>query len=1286
MKIIKSRSVLISCFMETHIYGEDPSKQPCCDGYYWIPGPEFLPDPDDVTATPRRGLGMLIDNRLAGGARVECGKHTFWVRFPSGGLAPPLFVCCLHVHVARQPELRLEAFAEMAAGLVKYKKLGITILCGDFNSRCALNGDPVLDWTGQQLITLAEDYGLSIVNSLVGRCSGQFTRVQRRERLFSAEDKTTIDYALIDSRHEQLVTSLSILGDLGLHSDHRVCLLDLYWDVCFSKLSPPPLLRKVTKIAGCSKYLADGFEKVLSAALVRHCAKRRQPANSTQASIDLRVHDLVELLKATAARHFGTKLVGPSSRDWFSPQVRILHNIKCQARKVLRAALKFGSAVAVAAAEAAFRKSKNLLRSCIKTNRKLCERQSCTVIEQALCQPMVFSAKWKGRVAAMSSSAIPDAVLNRQGNVITGDPLAVLKVWKDYTARLGEEPPLRTEEGISQDPLSEFEDVFARKVLASLRESLTDNRSFPELDRAITWIEVHNTIRKLAGGKSPGPDGVGTELLRLAGLGFEAILAQLFNDCWSSLVWPSQWQLANLIPLYKNDGNSLDPNNHRMLALMNALPKVFEKILDARLREWAERVGCLSDMQGGFRSKRGTIDQCFILSELISYRTERGLPTFAAFIDIAKAYDRVWRNGLWVKLQDAGCDVQTLLLIQLMYRNVTRRVLLNGKASDEFVVHAGVPQGAVLSPLLYAVYINGLHQELRANGVGIWFHGRLVPLLLYADDIVLLADSEVMLQVALRVVEKYAGKWRFTTNHSKSNVIVFGSKVAQMSARQREWLLCGARLKVTDDYKYLGLDLSTGGHRGRWNAHLSRLLTKGRKALNLLVFQGGGANGVRPRAMVHLWASRCRPKLEYACELWEGECSKAMVKRFESLQSLFLRSTLGTRSFPAAVATRADTGVGSCASRRQLLKMLYWSKLCNANNERLLAHVFRHRHAEVLAGGARFSCLLSFRQVLSTYGLTSFWESCSDSSEWPTLVRKQVLAVELGRHHAEVSELPSLSFFSTLHHDFSDGVHPYLDDRANLLGTRLKSKLRWGCLWLMQRVASNLSWPVSGGMCPLCRSGEIEDASHFLLSCPALRPHHEAFMAVLASSLALAGLAGQSLLGTFQAAVTSDKVLALRMLAGDVLVPPCPAGVDGDFHHAQCCRAAWILDKVSKDLLVRCWKARMNLVGSIKVSHSGSLVHIPPVKLHTLRAPALFSTQVTMPSRSDLLKWCPRSCGVLDVRRGSPSGFYAVTCGRSLGVFDRWCDAHASVAGHPGGKVKGFDDLDEARGALVFGQ
>ncbi len=129
----------------------------------------------------------------------------------------------------------------------------------------------------------------------------------------------------------------------------------------------------------------------------------------------------------------------------------------------------------------------------------------------------------------------------------------------------------------------------------------------------------------------------------------------LYNHAWRKLEWPADWQRA-YFTLFKGDGSQLDPDNYRLLAISSVLVKLFEKILDRRIQVWSERVGLLSDLQGGFRAGRGTVrrtvDQLFALNEITAIRLERSQATFVCFIDVSKAYDKVWRPGLWLKLHE----------------------------------------------------------------------------------------------------------------------------------------------------------------------------------------------------------------------------------------------------------------------------------------------------------------------------------------------------------------------------------------------------------------------------------------------------------------------------------------------------------------------------------------------------------------------------------------------------------------------------------------------------------
>ena len=140
--------------------------------------------------------------------------------------------------------------------------------------------------------------------------------------------------------------------------------------------------------------------------------------------------------------------------------------------------------------------------------------------------------------------------------------------------------------------------------------------------------------------------------------------------------------------------------------------KLLESLLLVRLTAVCEGQGLLVEEQGGFRSGRSTLDQIFTLQEIITSRKERRQASFLAFLDCRRAYDRVWRDGLLLRMLEAGITGQTFLLLRSMLTADRRCVVVGGESSQEFETTVGLPQGAVLSPLLYALFINGLAVEL----------------------------------------------------------------------------------------------------------------------------------------------------------------------------------------------------------------------------------------------------------------------------------------------------------------------------------------------------------------------------------------------------------------------------------------------------------------------------------------------------------------------------------------------------------------------------------------------
>lgn len=164
----------------------------------------------------------------------------------------------------------------------------------------------------------------------------------------------------------------------------------------------------------------------------------------------------------------------------------------------------------------------------------------------------------------------------------------------------------------------------------------------------------------------------------------------------------------------------------------------------------------------------------FVLTEILRNRGSH-VTTYTAFIDVKKAYDTVWRDGLWKRLGDEGVRGKLWRVVRNMYNVVQSAVLVGDEQTEWFELNTGVRQGCVMSPILFSLFINGLAREINEKTVGIAVGERRVRLLLYADDIVLLAETAKDLQNMLDVVTAYSKRWRFRVNpkKGKSEVMLF---------------------------------------------------------------------------------------------------------------------------------------------------------------------------------------------------------------------------------------------------------------------------------------------------------------------------------------------------------------------------------------------------------------------------------------------------------------------------------------------------------------------------------
>ena len=291
---------------------------------------------------------------------------------------------------------------------------------------------------------------------------------------------------------------------------------------------------------------------------------------------------------------------------------------------------------------------------------------------------------------------------------------------------------------------------------------------FSELDVAITEQEIVNAIKQLNSGKSGGPDRLLNEFFVYGINILPKYLSKLFNAIYDSGHFPTCWTDGHIVPIHKK-GSFNTVENYRGITLLSTLGKLFTRILNNRLTDWAENYQVYIESQAGFRSNMGTVDNIFTLHGLLTHVINQEKKLYCAFIDFTKAFDYINRDILWHKLIKLGVRGKALNIIKSMYENVKSRVKYQNRLSENFECYLGVRQGESLSPFLFSMYLNDIEDEFYMSGIeGIDIHHIKLFLLLYADDITLFSETAEGLQIALNLLSTYCQRWKLSVNTKKN--------------------------------------------------------------------------------------------------------------------------------------------------------------------------------------------------------------------------------------------------------------------------------------------------------------------------------------------------------------------------------------------------------------------------------------------------------------------------------------------------------------------------------------
>ena len=443
----------------------------------------------------------------------------------------------------------------------------------------------------------------------------------------------------------------------------------------------------------------------------------------------------------------------------------------------------------------------------------------------------------------------------------------------------------------------EFYDNILRNL--EILENNFNRNVNPHLNSDVTDEEVKKSIAKLKTNKATGLDLICNEVLKAKG--FKSVACKLIRFCFKHSIVPSIWCKGTISPIPKSGmKNVYNPLNYRGLMLLSCFEKLYTSVLNNRLYSYIDNNSILTDEQAGFRKGYSCLDQASILHTVINHRICNNQSTYVGFIDLKKCFDWINRKLLLYCLLCREINGRFYMAIKTLLSGTSACVKINSHTTNFFDINNGLPQGETMSPTLTCLFLHSLVDTLKSQNLGLKFVNEIVHILMYADDIALIANDPDSMQSMLCLFEKWSNNWQVNCNVAKSNVVHF--RPTHVNRCNRVFQIYGQPLSYVTSYKYLGLF---------FDEHLNyiegtdTLANSGHRALSMVINKVCIARDVTLNVYNTMFDSYVRPILMYFSALWGHD-------EYDSIENVQFR------------AIQYYLGLSTNAPKIAMLKLMHW--------------------------------------------------------------------------------------------------------------------------------------------------------------------------------------------------------------------------------------------------------------------------------------------------------------------------------------------------------------------------